>query len=65
MLAYLVTLDTTSGKLVFVTSGAIDFLLARDEALRTDRILAYDATETLLVPLSGLVLHLLGTCEQK
>lgn len=58
---YLVALDTPRGKLILVASSAVDLLLARDEALRSDRILADHAAETLLVPLSGLVLHLLST----
>lgn len=57
----LITLDATGSKLVFVTSGTIDFLFARNETLRSNWILAYNATETLLVPLPGLVLHFLRT----
>jgi len=59
--AYLVALDTPGGELILVASGTVDLLLARDEALRADRVLADHAAEALLVPLSGLVLHLLGT----
>jgi len=58
---HLVALDTPGGELVLVASGTVDLLLARDEALRADRVLADHAAEALLVPLSGLVLHLLGT----
>lgn len=58
---HLVALDASSGKLVLVARGAIDLLLARDEALRPDRVLAHHAAEALLVPLPRLVLHLLGT----
>lgn len=56
---YLVAFDASSGKLVFVTTGTIDFLFARDETLRTDRILANYAAETFLMPLPGFVFHLL------
>lgn len=59
--SHLVALNASSGKLVLVASGAIDLLLARDEALSPDRVLAYHAAEALLVPLPGLVLHLLRT----
>lgn len=62
---YLVALDASGGELVLVARGAINLLLPRNEALRTDRILADHAAEALLVPLSGLVLHLLRTCERE
>ena len=58
--AHLVALNTPGGKLVLVTSGTINLLLARDEALRANRILADHAAKALLVPLSGLVFHLLS-----
>lgn len=57
---YLVAFNTSSGELVLVTRGTVNLLFARDEALRADRILADNATEALLVPLSGLVFHFLG-----
>lgn len=60
---HLVALNASSGKLVLVARGAIDLLLARDEALSPDRVFAHHAAEALLVPLPGLVLHLLRTCE--
>lgn len=60
----LVALNASGGELVLVARSAIDLLLARNEALRTDRVLADHATETLLVPLPGLVLHLLGTSTE-
>lgn len=59
--AHLVALNTPSGELVLVASGTVDLLLARDEALRADRVLADHAAEAFLVPLSGLVFHLLRT----
>lgn len=61
LVLHLVALNASSGKLVLVARGAIDLLLARDEALSPDRVLAYHAAEALLVPLPGLVLHLLRT----
>lgn len=61
---YLVTLDAAGGELVLVAAGAVDLLLARDEALRADRVLADNAAEALLVPLPGLVLHLLGSSTE-
>lgn len=60
----LVALNTPGGKLVLVTSGTINLLLARDEALRANRILADHAAKALLVPLSGLVFHLLSTSTE-
>lgn len=60
----LVALNTPGGKLVLVTSGTINLLLARDEALRADRILADHAAKALLVPLSGLVFHLLSASTE-
>lgn len=57
----LVALNTPSGELVLVTCGAVNLLLARDEALRADRVLADHAAEAFLVPLSGLIFHLLST----
>jgi len=58
---HLVTLNTSGGELVLVTCGTVNLLLARDETLRADRTLADHAAEALLVPLSGLIFHLLGT----
>lgn len=59
--SHLVALNTPGGKLVLVACGTVDLLLARDEALRANRVLADHAAEALLVPLSGLIFHLLGT----
>jgi len=55
----LVALDAAGSKLLLVAGGAVDLLLARDEALGADCGLANDAAEALLMPLPGLVLHLL------
>lgn len=59
----LVALDAACSELVLVAAGAVDLLLARDEAPGADGVLAHHAAEALLVPLSGLVLHLLGSCN--
>ena len=40
-------------------------MLLGDEGLGADRVLAGAADEALLVPLTGLVLHLLHTCTAK
>lgn len=60
----LVALDATGGKLILVTARAVDVVLARNERFGADRRLADDAAETLLVPLTSFVLHLLGTCAE-
>lgn len=62
-LLYLVALDASGSELILVAAGAVDLLLAGYEALGADRVLAHDAAETLLVPLSRLVLHLLRACN--
>jgi len=55
----LVALDAAGGELLLVAASAVDLLLARDEGLGADGCPADTAAETLLVPLPGLVLHLL------
>lgn len=62
---YLGALDATSGKLLLVAARAVDVLLTRDERLGSDRSLADEAGETLLVPLTALVLHFLGAYQAK
>lgn len=57
----LLALDAAGRVLLLVAAGAVDFLLARDERLGADGRFADAAAEALLVPLSGLVLHLLGS----
>lgn len=57
----LATFDTASGEFLFVTTAAVNILIARDERLGADGALADEAAEALLVPLSALVLHFLGT----
>ena len=56
---YLSALDTLGCKLVLVAGGAVDLVLLGDEALGADGVGAHAAYEALLVPLPGLVLHLL------
>ena len=56
---HLNTLDTLGCELVLVAGGAVDVVLLRDEALGPDGVCAHAAHEALLVPLPGLVLHLL------
>lgn len=60
----LIALNTPGGEFVLVTSGTINLLFARDEALCADRILTDHAAETLLVPLSGLVFHFLSASTE-
>jgi len=60
----LVTLDATGSELLLVAGGAVNLLLARDEALGADSRPAHHAAEALLVPLARLVLHLLITCTE-
>jgi hypothetical protein len=61
-IAHLVAFDTASSKFFLVAGGTVDFLLTRDEALGAYGSFAYTATETFLMPLTCLVLHLLRAC---
>jgi len=56
---HLSALDTLGCKLVLVAGGAVDLVLLGDEALGAYGVGAHAAYEALLVPLPGLVLHLL------
>ena len=47
------------GNLNLIALGTVDVVLLGDEGLGADRVLAGAADEALLVPLPGLVLHLL------
>jgi len=58
---HLAALDALRRELLLVALGAVDVVLLRDEALGADGVLAGAADEALLVPLTGLVLHLLHT----
>lgn len=60
----LIAFHTSSSKLFFVATCAVNLLLPGYEALGADRGLADAATETLLMPLPSLVLHLLRTCSE-
>lgn len=61
---YLVAFDASSSELIFVATGAVNFLFAGNEALSADGVLADAAAETLLMPLPGLVFHLFSTCNK-
>ena len=56
---HLAALDALGGELVLVAAGAVDVVLLGDEGLGADGVGADAAGEALLVPLPGLVLHLL------
>lgn len=56
---HLAALDALGSELLLVALGAVDVVLLGDEALGADGVLAGAADEALLVPLAGLVLHLL------
>ena len=58
-ITHLITFDTLGGELVLVAGGAVDVVLLGDEALGPDGVVAHTAHEALLMPLPGLVLHLL------
>jgi hypothetical protein len=60
--AHLVTLDTAGSKLLLIAGGTVNLLLTRDETLGAYGSFAHTATETLLMPLTSLVLHLLCAC---
>lgn len=55
------TFHASSGKLFFVTAGAINVLFPRDERLGANRRLANETGKALFVPLATLVLHFLGS----
>lgn len=57
-------LNTAGGELLFVAASAVDLLFPGDETLSPDGSLAHHAAETFLVPLAGLVFHLLVTCSE-
>ena len=56
---HLAALDALGRELLLVALGAVDVMLLGDEALGANGVLAGAADEALLVPLPGLVLHLL------
>ena len=59
MLSHLAAFDAFCCEFLLVALGAVDVMLLGDEALGADGVLAGAAHETLLMPLPGLVLHLL------
>lgn len=61
---HLIALDTLGGKFIFVTLGTVDVVLLWYEALGSNRILTGAADKTFLVPLAGLVLHLLHSSSE-
>lgn len=58
---YLLAAETLLGELLVVAGRTVDVLALGQEALRADRLLALEASETLLVPDLVLVLHILGS----
>ena len=63
--ADLLALDALGGELVLIALCAVDVLLLGDEGLGADGVLADAADEAFLVPLTGLVLHLLHAWSKK
>ena len=59
VLSHLAAFDALCCELLLVALGAVDVVLLGDEALGADGVLACAAHKTLLMPLPGLVLHLL------
>jgi len=58
---HLIAFDAASGIFFFIALGTINFLFPRNEALGSNGSLAHTTAEAFLVPLSGLVFHLLST----
>merc|ERR1711893_536361 len=56
---YFDALNALCSKLVLVAPSAVDVIFLGNEGLGSNGVLAHAANKTLLVPLSGLVLHLL------
>lgn len=61
---HLIALDALCGELVLITLGAVDVMLLWDEGLGANGIVAGATNKTLLMPLSGLVLHFLHACSK-
>lgn len=60
----LITLDATCSEFVFVTGSAVNLLVPGNKALSANWSFAHAAAETLFMPLTGLILHLLITCSE-
>jgi len=58
----LAALDALGGKFLLIALGTVDIVLLGDEGLGAYGVFTCAAHEALLVPLSGLVLHLLHSC---
>merc|ERR1719402_159778 len=61
---HLVTLDALGGELVLIALGAVNVVFLGDETFGSDRIFTGATHEAFLVPLTGLVLHLLHACSE-
>lgn len=61
---YLIAFDASRSEFLFIATSAVDFLVFRDETLRTDWSFTYAASEAFLVPLALLIFHLLVTCSE-
>lgn len=59
--SYLFALGATSSELVFIASGAENFLVFRYKTFCADWSFAESTAEALVVPLLSLVLHFLHT----
>lgn len=62
--AHLFAADALLGKLLVVAGAAVNITSFGDEALRTDRPLAGDTGEAVIVPRVAFVLHTLRTCQR-
>ena len=61
VVSYFAALDALCGELVFVTFGAVDVVFLRDKGLGSNWVFARNTNKTFLMPLPGLVFHLLHT----
>lgn len=64
-LFYLLAVEALVGKLLFMAGGAVDVIALSQEALRADRLPAFEALEAVLMPHLVLVLHTLGSYKHK
>ena len=61
---YPIALEASLGKVLLVAGHTDHLLVAGDEALVANGLLAHRATEALLMPLLALVLKLLHACNK-